>query len=79
MEQDNLTRLKTKIDNFSEATPVTEYQIVVRILVDTYKEQIAGVLNAGTSPTLATKRANVEAAAVALLAELNIPTNVLKK
>ena len=79
MDYEKLAQLKTRVDNFSEATQVSEYREVVRLIGDLYKIQIAGVLNSGTTPTLAAERAAAEIAIAALIAEMNIATNVLKK
>jgi hypothetical protein len=79
MDMEKLTQLKTRVDNLSEASQVSEYREVVRLIGDLYKIQIAGVLNAATSPTLATERAAAEIAIAALITEMNFPTNVLKK
>jgi len=79
MNNDILTTLKTKVDNLSESSQVEEYRSIVRLIGDIYKEQISGVLSASTTPTLATKRADVETDITALLAEMTIGTNALKK
>jgi hypothetical protein len=79
VDHEKLVQLKTRVDNLSEASQVSEYQQIVRLIGDLYKIQVAGVLNAGTTPTLATERAAAEVAIAALISEMNIATNVLKK
>lgn len=79
MDHEKLTQLKTRVNNLSESTQVSEYREIVRLVGDLYKIQIAGVLNASTVPTLAQERADAEADIQALVNEMNFPTNVLKK
>lgn len=79
MTNETLTTLKTKVDNLSESSQVEDYRSIVRLIGDIYKDQIAGVLSASTTPTLAQKRADVETDIAALLAEMTIGTNALKK
>jgi hypothetical protein len=79
MDIEKLNQLKNRVDNISEATQVSEYREIVRLLGEIYKTQIAGVLNTGTSPTLAQERADVEIDIQALIAEMNFGTNALKK
>jgi hypothetical protein len=79
MDIEKLTQLRTKVNDLSEATQVEEYRNIVRLIGDIYKEQIAGVLNAGTTPTLATEQGNAEADIAALASEMNFGTNALKK
>jgi hypothetical protein len=79
MDVEKLTQLKTRVDNLSDSSQVEDYRVIVRLVGDLYKTQIAGVLNSGTTPTLAQERADVETDIAALISEMNFGTNVLKK
>jgi len=79
MDLEKLNALKNRVNDLSETSQVADYKAIVRMLGDLYKEQIAGVLNTGTTPTLATERAAAEIAISALIVEMNFPTNVVKK
>jgi hypothetical protein len=79
MDLEKLSQLKNRVNDLGEASQVSEYKAIIRMVGDIYKEQIAAVLNTGTTPTLAQERADAEADIQALIAELNFPTNTGKK
>ena len=79
MDLEKLNALKNRVNDLSEASQVAEYKAIIRMLGDIYKEQVGAVLSASTTPTLAQERADAEADIVALIAEMNFPTSVLKK
>ncbi len=79
MDLEKLMQLKNRVNDLSEASLVAEYKSIIRLVGDLYKEQVAGVLSASTSPTLAQERSDAETDIQALIAEMNFATNVLKK
>jgi hypothetical protein len=79
MDLERLNALKNRVNDLSEASQVAEYKAIIRMVGDLYKEQVAGVLSASTSPTLAQERADAEADIQALINEMNFATGNVKK